>query len=161
MRLVGEPRVARDLDQRASAVNLLPGELETAHEQVTVGAGPDHGPELAREVLARQPRHRLQLERMHDASLLGVQELPSPFDGSDIDASGHHRPGAAALCGHQPLRQVDDEAVHARDSSGPRNAASMARDSIAFLDTGSLTNGSGDGLPRRLRTAFKRRNGST
>src|SRR5437867_10437187 len=49
---------------------------------------------------------------MHDPGLLGVQELPSPFDGPDVDASGDHGSGPTPLPGHQPLRQVHDEAVH-------------------------------------------------
>jgi hypothetical protein len=49
---------------------------------------------------------------MHGSRPLSVQELPGPFQGPDIDASGGPGAGPAALSGHQPLRQVHDQAVH-------------------------------------------------
>lgn len=98
---------------------------------------------------------------MHDPGLLGVQELPGPFDGPDVDASGDHGAGPGPLRGHQPVRQVHDEAVHGQRFPRGAKAASIVRDSLAFVDTGSLTNGSGQGLPRRVRTASARRDGST
>jgi hypothetical protein len=59
MRLIGESRVECDLDQRALLVNPLPCEFETAHEQVAVGAGSEHDPELPRQVVACQSGDRL------------------------------------------------------------------------------------------------------
>ncbi len=112
VRLIGESRLERDLDKGALPVNPLPCEFETAHEQIAVGAGPEHDPELPRQVVACQSRDRLQLLRMHDPGLLGIQELPSPFDSPDVDASGDHGSGTTPLSGHQPVRQVHDEAVH-------------------------------------------------
>src|SRR5213592_826550 len=61
VRLIGESRVERDLDERALPVNLLPCEFEAAHEQIAVGAGPQHDPELPRQIVACQSRDRLQL----------------------------------------------------------------------------------------------------
>ena len=49
----------------------------------------------------------------------------------------------------------------ASDSSGARKAPSSARDSVAFVETGSFTNGNGPGRPRMARTASATRAGST
>ena len=43
-----------------------------------------------------------------------------------------------------------------KDSSGAWNASATARASLAFTETGSLTNGSGYGLPRAARSASQR-----
>ena len=61
MGLIGESRVARDLDEWPLAENPLPREVETAHEQITVWARAEHDPELAGQVIACQSRDRLQL----------------------------------------------------------------------------------------------------
>jgi hypothetical protein len=57
---------------------------------------------------------------MHDPGHLGVQELPSPLDGPDVDASGDHGSGTTPRSGHQRMRQVHDEAVHGQRFLGER-----------------------------------------
>src|SRR2546429_7277444 len=89
--LIGESRIARDLDEWTVPVNPVPCELETSHQQIAVWAGPEQDPELTAQVIACQPRDRLQLRRMHHTGPLGVQKLSSSFDGRNVDASREER----------------------------------------------------------------------
>ena len=66
-------------------MNPFPCEVQTAHEQITVGARAEHAPELAREVVARQSRDRLQLRGMHDTGSLRVEKLSRALDDADVD----------------------------------------------------------------------------
>src|SRR5438067_12375909 len=95
VRLVREPRVARYLHEWPRLVNPLAGELEAAHQQISVGARAEHDPELAGEVVSRQTGDRLQLRRMHDARPLRLEKLPRAHQDHDIDlapAGGSPRP---------------------------------------------------------------------
>ena len=87
MRLIGKSRLARHLDKWAPQMNLLPRELKTPHEQITVRAGPEHESELPREVIACQAAYGFQLCGSYDPGSLGVQEFASAGDGPDVDAA--------------------------------------------------------------------------
>ena len=98
---------------------------------------------------------------MHDAGALRVEQLPGALHGAaSIDARS--RPIAGPTAGQQAFGQLDDDAVgRQRFERQPRKPGATARDSLPLFDTGSRTNGSGEGRPRSARTASDMRAGST
>src|SRR5262249_26679661 len=110
MRLIGEPRIARHLDEWPLLVDALAREAQASHEQIAVGARAEHDPELSRQFVARQPRDRLELRRMYDARSLRVEELPRAFYPRNFAAPAVRRSAAALVRGHQSFREVDDQA---------------------------------------------------
>src|SRR5262249_32186521 len=70
--LIGEPRIARHLDEWPLLVDALAREAETPHEQIAVGARAEHDPELPGEIVTRQPGDGFELRRTHDARFLRV-----------------------------------------------------------------------------------------
>src|SRR5262249_60553754 len=85
VRLIGESRLAGHIDQGMRRVDQVAREGETPHQQITMRAPAEGPPELARELVARQPGDRLQLRRMHGSRALGVEELAGAPDGPDVD----------------------------------------------------------------------------
>src|SRR4029453_13061452 len=85
VRLIGESRLASHVDQRMRRVDQVAREGETPHQQITMGARAERRPELAGQLVARQPGDRLQLRRMHGSRALGVEELAGPLDRPGVD----------------------------------------------------------------------------
>src|SRR5262249_24130206 len=98
------------LDEWPLLVDTLACKAETPHEQIAVGARAAHDTELPREIVARQPRDRLELRRMHDASSLSVEELPRGFHRGNVHAARDRRLAAALYRGHQSFRELHDQA---------------------------------------------------
>lgn len=111
MRLIGESRLARHVDQWALKMNLLPREFQTAHKQIPVRTCPEQEFELAGKIIARQSREGFQLRRMHDTGPLRVEKLSSAFDDRDVDALRGPRLPTAPLSGNQSFRQVKNETI--------------------------------------------------
>src|SRR4029453_6038785 len=111
MRLIGESRLTRHVDQGPRRVDQGARQGETPHEEIARRARAEHRPELARELVARQPRDRLELRRVHGARALRVEELSRTLDRRDVDAPYRGRSRAASLRAPQRLGQVDDDAV--------------------------------------------------
>jgi hypothetical protein len=111
VRLIGEPRIARDLAQWTALVNPVSCELESTHQEIAMRAGPEQDSELAAQVIARQPGDRLQLRRMHHTRPLGVQKPPSTFNRRDVNASREFSRGTRPFSRHQSFREVHDEAI--------------------------------------------------
>src|SRR5262245_18878311 len=111
MRLVGESRLARHVDQGTRRVDQVARQGETPHEEIAMWARAEHRPELTRELVARQPRDRLELRRVHGARALRVEELSRALDRRDVDAPYRGRSRAASLRAQQRVGQVDDDAV--------------------------------------------------
>src|SRR4029434_4072727 len=99
VRLIGESRLARHVDQGTRRVDQVAREGETPHQQITMGARAERLPELARELVARQPGDRLQLRRMHGSRALGVEELAGAPDGPDVRTPRDGRAAVVALRG--------------------------------------------------------------
>ena len=53
VRLIGEASLNGHVDQRLIAVNLLTGKIESAHQQIAVGAGAESEFKLTRQFIAR------------------------------------------------------------------------------------------------------------
>src|SRR5438105_1111828 len=95
MGLVGESGAERNLDQRLAASEAVACEVEPSHQRVAVRAGAEGGPELARELVAAQPRGRLELLRPNH-SRSPAKERPSARESGIVEPPGRAdgpRPG--------------------------------------------------------------------
>src|SRR5262249_33334433 len=147
VRLIGEPRIARHLDEWPLLVDALACEAETSHEQITVGARAEHDPELPGQVIARQARDRLELRRMHDASFLRVEELSCTVDRGNVDASRDRRLAAALFRGDQSFSKLVDQAGdRQRLQRGPKGLGDGSRQSRVRRD-GLAHERQGEGSP--------------
>src|SRR5262247_210611 len=73
VRLIGEPCLARHVDQGPRRVDQVARQGKPPHEEIAMRARAQHRPELACELVARQPRDRLELRRVHGARALRVE----------------------------------------------------------------------------------------
>ena len=105
---------------------------------------------------------------MHDAGALGVEELPGALERARVERGARAGGRAARLGGEQALGQLEDQAVERQrlERAAERRARRRAP-AWRSVDTGSRTNGSGEGRPRSARSglgdarrARRRRSGS-
>jgi hypothetical protein len=109
--LIGESRVRGGVREGPRPVDLVARMLEPPHQVITMRARPEHDPELAREIVAREAGDRLELTRRHRASSLRIEELPRPLYRADVDPPRDRGTRARAFGGQQALRQLDHERV--------------------------------------------------
>ena len=87
MGLVGKTRLQGDVGQGVAPGDLPPGGIQAAQPRVAIGAGAHRRPELASQVVPRQPGDLLQLPGADNPVRRGVQEGPGPLDRAEVEAA--------------------------------------------------------------------------